>query len=181
MFALFQLITLDDWFEYYDAVPKSVMMIYLIVFIIVETFICLNLFIAVIVSNLENAQQKEENLKRQKRTALSKEIIQLEQQERNSNERAFEAFERSRALLERSLSVPDLDEMPLNDTQPLGDAPAYQAERDGGISVVERPLVRRILQLFAAIDYTSYEIRSKQAVLDTLVDLINKEEESSCN
>ena len=154
-------------------------MIYLIVFIIVETFICLNLFIAVIVSNLENAQQKEESMKRQKRTALSQEMVKLETKERHSNEKAFEAFEKSRTMPEDESDTGSATQLADATALPATDAPALQAEHEGGISVRERPLVRRILQLLASLDYTSYEVRNNQGLLDTLIDLIDKEDDNS--
>lgn len=59
-FTLFQLITLDDWFFMYTEVRERNpnywhILIYLIAFIVLENFIFINLFIAVIVDNLERA------------------------------------------------------------------------------------------------------------------------------
>ena len=65
-FTLFQLITLDDWFELYDAIriaesepggqevggPHPVFL-YFFAYIVIENFIFVNLFTAVIVNNLE--------------------------------------------------------------------------------------------------------------------------------
>lgn len=60
IFTLFQLITLDDWFTLYEAADgqDGTILAYLIIFIILETFIFINLFIAVIVNNLHEAQAK---------------------------------------------------------------------------------------------------------------------------
>ncbi|EDO49910.1 predicted protein, partial [Nematostella vectensis] len=57
-FTLFQLITLDDWFYMYsDAVNKdpkySYIILYLIIYIILENFIFMNLFVAVLVDNFQ--------------------------------------------------------------------------------------------------------------------------------
>jgi cation channel sperm-associated protein 1 len=57
-FSLFQLITLDDWFLMYSEVQQKHpdywhILIYLVTFIVLENFIFINLFIAVIVDNLE--------------------------------------------------------------------------------------------------------------------------------
>ena len=75
-FTLFQLITLDDWFELYDDIRVAdaadrelagsgakhdgvhPVFLYFFVFIVTENFIFVNLFTAVIVNNLEIHQQK---------------------------------------------------------------------------------------------------------------------------
>jgi cation channel sperm-associated protein 1 len=64
VFTLFQLITLDDWFELYaeiwrvDGSPDSMHQSfwYFFIYIIVENFIFVNLFTAVIVNNLESGR-----------------------------------------------------------------------------------------------------------------------------
>ena len=61
-FTLFQLITLDDWFLMYSEVQQKHpdywhILIYLVTFIVLENFIFINLFIAVIVDNLERFVQ----------------------------------------------------------------------------------------------------------------------------
>ena len=70
-FTLFQLITLDDWFELYDEIRATTkassglhdgvdpVFTYFFVFIVTENFIFVNLFTAVIVNNLEIHQQKQ--------------------------------------------------------------------------------------------------------------------------
>jgi hypothetical protein len=69
-FTLFQLITLDDWFELYDEIRATEasdgvhdgvhpVFLYFFVFIVTENFIFVNLFTAVIVNNLEIHQQKQ--------------------------------------------------------------------------------------------------------------------------
>ena len=69
-FTLFQLITLDDWFELYDEIRAAEAFgsehdgvhpafLYFFVFIVAENFIFVNLFTAVIVNNLEIHQQKQ--------------------------------------------------------------------------------------------------------------------------
>lgn len=70
-FTLFQLITLDDWFELYDEIRATTEVsdglhdgvhpafMYFFVFIVTENFIFVNLFTAVIVNNLEIHQQKQ--------------------------------------------------------------------------------------------------------------------------
>jgi len=58
LFRLIQLMTLDDWSVIYEDNKKQIPIIwfYLAIFIIIETFIFLNLFVAVIVSNLQSSK-----------------------------------------------------------------------------------------------------------------------------
>ncbi|GBG31713.1 Sodium channel protein type 11 subunit alpha [Hondaea fermentalgiana] len=79
MFSLFQLITLDDWSWYYmtvlekdpDGAPQ--LMILMSLFIVLETFIVLNLMIAVIVNSLEraNERKRQRKLRQQEQRAKS--------------------------------------------------------------------------------------------------------------
>ncbi|XP_064402554.1 cation channel sperm-associated protein 1-like [Halichondria panicea] len=60
-FTLFQLMTLDDWFVMYSNIRDNHpehqhILAYLLLFILIETFIFINLFVAVIVDNLARAQ-----------------------------------------------------------------------------------------------------------------------------
>ena len=79
MFTLFELITMDDWtLSYYELEPvdpaaANQMIILMAVFIVLETFICINLFIAVIVNNLEraNAKDKQRKLREAEDTAAA--------------------------------------------------------------------------------------------------------------
>ncbi|XP_031554063.1 cation channel sperm-associated protein 1-like [Actinia tenebrosa] len=57
-FTLFQLITLDDWFYMYSDVVKidpgyGYIILYLIIYIVLENFIFMNLFVAVLVDNFQ--------------------------------------------------------------------------------------------------------------------------------
>jgi cation channel sperm-associated protein 1 len=60
-YTLFQLLTLDDWYFMYSDVASKYpdhkhIFVYLLLFIVLETFIFINLFVAVIVDNLEQTQ-----------------------------------------------------------------------------------------------------------------------------
>ena len=62
LFTLFQLLTLDDWFEIYENVvskdpSRSHIMLYLLLYIVVEYFVFLNLFVAVLVDNFQLAHE----------------------------------------------------------------------------------------------------------------------------
>lgn len=60
LFTMFELLTLDNWFDKYDQAKDRAptMILFLMVFIVVETFIFINLFVAVICNNLEQAQKR---------------------------------------------------------------------------------------------------------------------------
>ena len=66
VFTLFQIITLDDWWECYDDVRTGmgspheihVSFLFFFLYIVLETFILINLFPAVIVSHLEQTKSK---------------------------------------------------------------------------------------------------------------------------
>ncbi|XP_062508312.1 cation channel sperm-associated protein 1-like [Corticium candelabrum] len=64
-FTLFQLITLDDWFFVFSTIETQHpsyqhILLFLLIFIILETFIFINLFIAVIVDSLSRTQAAAE-------------------------------------------------------------------------------------------------------------------------
>ncbi|KAJ4459886.1 putative ion transporter [Paratrimastix pyriformis] len=87
-FTLFQMLTLDDWYTVQEENRPSdpTLLLFLIVFIIVETFIFINLFIAVICNNLEQANiraiaQKRaviHSFKRQKEKAQALELAKMD-------------------------------------------------------------------------------------------------------
>jgi len=62
LYSLFSILTLDDWYEIYQETKDiyPTMVLYLIAFIVTETFIFVNLFIAVIVNNLAKIKHKKE-------------------------------------------------------------------------------------------------------------------------
>lgn len=80
LITCFQLITLDDWSQhYYDALDSDLpemagsLKISLLLFIVIENYICINLFIAVIVNNLERANLRERQRKKRKEEEEAKE------------------------------------------------------------------------------------------------------------
>ncbi|KAI9139620.1 Ion transport protein-domain-containing protein [Paraphysoderma sedebokerense] len=76
-FRLFSLMTLDEWTSiWHDNKAKAPeIFVFLMVFIILETFVFLNLFIAVIVSNLEQSRSRlEAQNKRKKKIMKSPEL-----------------------------------------------------------------------------------------------------------
>ncbi|XP_032992099.1 cation channel sperm-associated protein 1 [Lacerta agilis] len=76
IFTLFQLFTLDDWSLIYltcQAAGSWYIIIFLIIYILVEYFFLLNLVIAVLVDNFQMALVKRQELKRQKKWVELKE------------------------------------------------------------------------------------------------------------
>jgi len=59
MFQLFSLLTLDNWSDIYnDILGKApTIALYLVSYIVIETFIFVQLFVAVIVNNLQELQR----------------------------------------------------------------------------------------------------------------------------
>ncbi|KAL0249605.1 hypothetical protein GEMRC1_004835 [Eukaryota sp. GEM-RC1] len=101
MFTLFQFLTLDDWFEHFEQVQDQDtrgMVIFMIIFILIETFVLINLFIAVIVNNLEASQRvsaiyrkKQKNKRRAKKLRKMQEndineALETRDQQRNNNQ-----------------------------------------------------------------------------------------------
>ncbi|KAL0222140.1 hypothetical protein RCL1_001994 [Eukaryota sp. TZLM3-RCL] len=92
MFTLFQLITLDDWFEHYEEVQfgqTNGLVYFMIFFIFVETFVLINLFIAVIVNNLEASQriaaiQRKKN-KEKRKIKKQRKMQELDLREKDEN------------------------------------------------------------------------------------------------
>nr|XP_034954746.1 cation channel sperm-associated protein 1 [Zootoca vivipara] len=76
IFTLFQLFTLDDWSLIYLKCQEAgswYIIIFLIIYILVEYFLLLNLVIAVLVDNFQMALVKRQELKRQKKSVELKE------------------------------------------------------------------------------------------------------------
>nr|XP_028565662.1 cation channel sperm-associated protein 1-like isoform X2 [Podarcis muralis] len=76
IFTLFQLFTLDDWSLIYLTCQEAgawYIIIFLIIYILVEYFLLLNLVIAVLVDNFQMALVKRQELKRQKKWVELKE------------------------------------------------------------------------------------------------------------
>ncbi|XP_057316449.1 cation channel sperm-associated protein 1-like isoform X1 [Hydractinia symbiolongicarpus] len=71
IYTLFQLITLDDWYYMYTDVVNAnsdytFIIIYLIIYIVLENFIFLNLFVAVLVDNFQRTLTAAEARKKEK-------------------------------------------------------------------------------------------------------------------
>jgi hypothetical protein len=83
IYSLFSIITLDDWsVSYYSPLsakgqPSSI--IFFMAFIILETFICVNLFVAVIVNNLQRVKTYSEKIDRKEGRQEREELKKMAQ------------------------------------------------------------------------------------------------------
>jgi cation channel sperm-associated protein 1 len=153
LFSLFQLITLDDWFQMYDAVkdddPKII--IFLLVFIILETFIFINLFIAVIVNNLEHLQRRND-------------------EKMNKKLNSAKAKARLKRVAARVLEA-------------AGNAKDSNADRDSAdldeyydrlvTNPRQKMALAYTLMCLAALENHMYDYQCEQRTLDGLVDIVN--------
>lgn len=78
-FTLFQLTTLDNWFDVYTGLSahhnSALVAIILITFIILETFILMNFFVAVIVNNLEASMHQMDRWSHGRRRRARKRLM----------------------------------------------------------------------------------------------------------
>jgi cation channel sperm-associated protein 1 len=157
-FTLFQLITLDDWFFMYSTVrdehpEHGHIIVYLILFTIMETFIFINLFVAVIVDNLARTQALANATKPKKLPGLHKktEMVQESDQELHTGGR--------RADEERG-----------GEKQPKTVDDFYSPDQ---YSPRKRELMGRYLQLLASLEHHTFTAQRHSQVLDELVDLVD--------
>eukprot|EP01083_Nonionella_stella_P037407 101960_1 len=149
LLSLFQLITLDDWFEMYDEVKHvdRSFILYLIVFIVVETFIFINLFVAVIVNNLEQLQlQQIEKMKQAKHAEKQKAL-------------------KMHALKVRSTSMTTV--------HPKLATRKVESYYEGtGADVREVHMMGDFFMLLASLEYNMDYWQHEQKLLDDLVDVM---------
>lgn len=96
LFTLFQLLTLDDWHEIYmnvkerDPAMATSMIAYLIAYIVVEYFVFLNLFVAVLVDNFQLTldAQTEANKNKKKKSDHDMSDDEEEEDENAADEQA---------------------------------------------------------------------------------------------
>ena len=170
VFTLFQLITLDDWSRYksmaYEKDPNTLITPYMIIFILLETFIGINLFIAVIVNNLEKAQIRQKQ--RIKHDAEQKAKLAMKEQlsagaQATKQEIKKETYDESsdeEKGAEQEINRINVDEI-INDET---------------MTYWERQLQPKLLTLLASLDHKTYLYYHNQENLDHLVDASVKNE-----
>eukprot|EP00948_MAST-09A_sp_MAST-9A-sp1_P002174 g2174.t1 len=171
MFTLFQVITLDDWFQIIhdsqDVWRTSEEMYYglflfLFIFILSQTFIFINLFIAVIVNNLEQQMAAQERKE-------TRETINAERRDSRSTRRvrkdtnASTTSMRSIASSIDSLDIDVHEDTNLKDIVGFNQAPAQQ-----------KTLLRNYFRLLASLDSHSSRYNMHLKTLDDLVDVVEQ-------
>jgi len=202
MFSLFQLITLDDWSEYYyvvravDPSMAETIMVYMTIFIVLETFICMNLFIAVIVNNLERANMRERQKRKRRQELLAK---MYEDQHEQANNKRIQSKKRRRTKRKaKKLDAKGGGSSTNAEAEPrstleahgsgLGD-PGSDGEDEGNLPertkprpsdgffqderlpLWQRELQPTILALLASLDHNVNVLHNHQRTLDELVDV----------
>ncbi|XP_071789884.1 cation channel sperm-associated protein 1-like [Asterias amurensis] len=159
MFTLFQLLTLDDWFYIYsDAVAKDPgyfhIIFFLVLYIALEYFIFLNLFVAVLVDNfqltLEAAAAKE---------AERKEAVILEEEDPDDDHPHVQP-----ALVD-TVSSEDL----FKTKKSFDD---YYAQNE--YSDIDRQYLAHCFRLLASLDYNGNLARNQQGTLDQILEVVQE-------
>eukprot|EP00002_Diphylleia_rotans_P011469 TRINITY_DN2265_c0_g2_i1.p1 TRINITY_DN2265_c0_g2~~TRINITY_DN2265_c0_g2_i1.p1 ORF type:complete len:416 (+),score=98.91 TRINITY_DN2265_c0_g2_i1:89-1336(+) len=156
IFTLFSIITLDDWFQIYRRgyEKEPLMILFLIAFIVIETFVLINLFIAVIVNNLQASQSY---MKKKLKKAKAKE--EVEEQQRK--EFASSAKKKRFVTAEADGGPKSVD--------------SYYG--DDNIPHRQKQLMGSYLMLLASLE-NNYDIyQNHQRVLDELVDIVAPKED----
>eukprot|EP00164_Ancoracysta_twista_P003985 GFYU01005348.1.p1 GENE.GFYU01005348.1~~GFYU01005348.1.p1 ORF type:complete len:457 (-),score=157.31 GFYU01005348.1:206-1576(-) len=166
MFSLFQLLTLDDWFEFVgdnmEEAPSII--VYCLVYIVMETFIFINLFIAVIVSNLE--QNQIEQAKHSKREFKRQQMLaELEAEDSDNEESGPEAAFHARV---RNSNI----EILKKGGECKRDLDYYYDRRTlSAINKKDKELLEKYLLTLPAIESKLNRHTHQQKILDRLVDL----------
>ncbi|XP_036416785.1 cation channel sperm-associated protein 1-like [Colossoma macropomum] len=150
VFTLFQILTLDDWSLIYmtsrdNGAPHIIY--FLSLYILVELFTFLNLFIAVLADNFQLSIRKRRHLKSQKSPDVNEGEIQ-------STKKVVEVLEMSQSEIEEELYKEAL----------------RQASSESKHSKRKIELINRHLQLLAAMDQHMQKYRSQACLLDNLVE-----------
>eukprot|EP00455_Lapot_gusevi_P055000 TRINITY_DN8909_c0_g1_i3.p1 TRINITY_DN8909_c0_g1~~TRINITY_DN8909_c0_g1_i3.p1 ORF type:complete len:193 (+),score=56.55 TRINITY_DN8909_c0_g1_i3:75-653(+) len=170
MFTLFVLITLDNWSNMYEDVrdKDTTIFIFLVVFIIIESFILINLFVAVIVNNLEAMQRQAQEKRAAEQVAASK---ARSQQEKASQERQLLEVKRNNSMFRMA--------GPIEDASPRGTAVKLGKGHDNDQNLPPhlptrlRSNMGRVLMLLASLENTLDTQQSQHEILDMLVDVLD--------
>jgi len=154
LFRLIQLMTLDDWSVIYEENKEQVPVIwfYLAGFIVLETFIFLNLFVAVIVSNLQSSKS---------RRVRKRKIKQKINEEFDNNDDVV--FKKKDKIDDRKFGLADNTDEDFKS----------QIGKYYGETLPERQqlLLSKYFMLLVALEYNNSSYQKQQKILDDLVDL----------
>ncbi|KAL7874792.1 hypothetical protein SRHO_G00057620 [Serrasalmus rhombeus] len=156
IFTLFQILTLDDWSLIYmtsrdNGAPHIIY--FMSLYILVELFTFLNLFIAVLVDNFQLSIRKKRHHKSQKSP-------DVKEGEAQSTKKAVEEPSVTGNL---DVSLAEIEEEFYKEA-------LRHASSDGKHSKRKIELTKRYLQLLAAMDQHAQKYRSQACLLDNLVE-----------
>ncbi|XP_064623478.1 cation channel sperm-associated protein 1-like [Lineus longissimus] len=159
-FTLFQLLTLDDWFEIYTDItnndPNSWhIFIFLFIYIVMEYFVFLNLFVAVLVDNFQLTLEASNEEKRRFLKAQDQEEDEDDEEDlyhMNNNDDAASDITRSSEQSAR-LARKSVSELYISQDS---------SEKDH---------LRHYFQCLAALEYVSQQLDSQKKTIDNIVDL----------
>ncbi|XP_035674490.1 cation channel sperm-associated protein 1-like [Branchiostoma floridae] len=164
MFTLFQLLTLDDWYYIYsDAVSNDPgqwhIFLYLFLYIIMEYFIFLNLFVAVLVDNfqltLKDHAEARKHKKKHKRAA----------DDDDSDDDWYDDYESS-----------SYDESEEEDVLHLHKKKTINNYYPEGYTTREKELMTRSFQLLASLEYNNHILQNQMTVVDNFIELVVEED-----
>eukprot|EP00899_Mesostigma_viride_P020635 jgi/Mesvir1/28573/Mv00989-RA.1 len=175
-FSLFQMLTLDDWYSFYTDMrqTKPSILIYLVVFIIIETFIFMNLFIAVIVNNLQINQRKYHREKRESEKRKSTKSAGASVTVEAAPSAGEEGGKLKKPGGGDSLRGPALT--PASSIRRATYTP-LEAREKGSMLLPDMPLWQRelheqILEQLASVEAKAKVCRNQQLAMDDLVDMM---------
>ncbi|KAL9954463.1 hypothetical protein ACROYT_G042004 [Oculina patagonica] len=164
-FTLFQLITLDDWFYMYsDVVAKnpgySYIILYLIVYIVLENFIFMNLFVAVLVDNFQ-------------RTITA---VEVKPHKKHSGLQFKSVFDEVKLEDGSAYSFSDeSDEFEVDDDEEETEIRIVKRVEDyypeNKFSDRERTMINEYFTLLASLEYNMQEMYRVQKLANDLVDI----------
>eukprot|EP00698_Gefionella_okellyi_P001866 TRINITY_DN1170_c0_g1_i2.p1 TRINITY_DN1170_c0_g1~~TRINITY_DN1170_c0_g1_i2.p1 ORF type:complete len:461 (+),score=83.41 TRINITY_DN1170_c0_g1_i2:1444-2826(+) len=155
IFTLFALITIDDWFMQYEAAREQAptMILFLITYLVLAYFILINLFIAVIVNNLQRVQKASAH---QDRKDARKERAQLAAESKAAEEAA--AIARAAKVPDKANTIEDV----------FGPATLAEAESQ------QHQMMAQYFMLTAALDNNTERYHSQHALLDFLLEQLDR-------
>jgi hypothetical protein len=189
IFTLFQVLTLDDWYDIYkkNLVRQpfknrvKLIPIFLLVYLIVQHYIMLNLFLSVLVDNFYltmetfDKQQKENSQKKLENDRSVSSMHENQTQESNC------LVDETKLLL----NEPNEDFLNKNQNNSNEESIDYQHEIQAilknlfdkdKISQNQHQLLQRHYQLLASIEYYTYKNKELFSILDNLIDLLTEME-----
>nr|XP_014339358.1 PREDICTED: cation channel sperm-associated protein 1 [Latimeria chalumnae]XP_014339360.1 PREDICTED: cation channel sperm-associated protein 1 [Latimeria chalumnae] len=153
IFTLFQLLTLDDWsFIYVTSRDEGYWYIifFLVLYIVIEYFIFLNLFIAVLVDNFQQTIKKRVELKKLRQKKLSIDTLE-EKKVKNKASEFFKGEEESASVLANLIE----DHYP-----------------EAKFAQKERELLFHFFRLMAAVEYNMHELKILEHASNSIFDLM---------